>query len=1106
MSTAVSHENLVDQDHVAVAPAASEAHLYPQDQPRSPAAQERQQQVQLPPPQQARLERQLTIGYRTLTLEEGHKQLNRRTKKEKDAEEDINGDVHKLTLRELELRFGTKIDEGLPETVAVRRANKYGKNQITPPQTQWARKLFSYFFGGFCWLLWIACILTFLSWKPLGEPNPSPANLALAIVLIIVVLLQALFTAWQDWTTSRIMSSINNMIPQSATVMRDGKRQSVPGTSLVPGDIVTVEYGNKIPADIRLLEVQGLKLDNSILTGEALPITATVNATDDNIYETRNIALMGTFATEGRGMGVVVRTADRTMMGRVAGLTNQSHIKQTVLQREVQRFVYAIAALSITTAVLCYIWWVAFLNRKHNGFLSLANFMSDDMGIIVAFVPEGLPIAFTLVLTIIARRMYVQRVLVKSLTTVETLGCVNVLCSDKTGTLTTNQMTVNTVVTCSQVLDVSKTHDLDSKHKGLLQVASASHLCNGASFDPADAEVPMMSRRVNGDATDTALLRFGHSLVDAEAQKMVIRRLHQVPFNSKTKRMVSVVDATGAVDAKVQGETAQLISNAVGLSSVNERYPPVLFVKGAPDYIFAHCTRFLAMSDDGQAVETPLTESHMDKLRRYQEQLSSNGERVILIARRVLDGRHENSTWPAAGLSDDSEIDAFITDLCFLGLVGIVDPPRPETKGTVETLRGAGVRLFMVTGDFPLTAAAIARNVNIFTKNVTHNAEDIIKSAGQPLDAGFKSIKDVSHDPNGWINASLLLSGRDLTSFEEAHWDRVARYPEVVFARTTPEQKLFIVKAFQERGCIVAVTGDGTNDAPALKNAHIGVAMGSGSEVAIEAAAMVLLDSNFSSIIVALRQGRTVFENLKKVCLYLLPAGSFSELIPVLTCLFLGVPQPLTGFLMIIICVFTDLFPSLAIMYEESEGNLLSRPPRRPGVDNMVNAPLFMHAYLFVGLIEAFFSHVMYFVYLRRQYGILPNQLLLAFENWPRSDVPYSSDQQGDMINEAASVYFVTLVVLQFGNLFATRTRRASIFQQNPLRNWRLFAAMAGSIIVAAIVVYVPFFQTTFQTGSVPAEYWFIPLPVSLLIVILDEMRKWFVRTHPDSFLARLAW
>ena len=583
-----------------------------------------------------------------------------------------------------------------------------------------------------------------------------------------------------------------------------------------------------------------------------------------------------------------------------------------------------------------------------------------------------------------------QKILVKTLPIVETLGSVNVICSDKTGTLTTNQMAVSMISIYNNEVSVGSV----SQDKGGLEHSAGplrifnlvSVLCNRASFEVGDEPNPVALKRVRGDATDAALLRYAAMNIQVEQERECFQLLYYIPFSSKTKYMASVYQPK-ALDQQ----------NPFGCGD-NEA---LTVVKGAPEFLYRYCSHYL-LPNESAPVEFGAEQQAV--LEAMQQRWSSEGLRVLLLTYR----RVGQEDLVAVSSEHGGELTDLVKNLCIVGLVGIMDPPRPETAGVVETCRKAGVRVFMVTGDNAATAASIATRVGIFSSSTIHTAADIL---GHPKpmetddthhyhDEEHHDLQDhhplrprlpflrksnkTEHDPQDdpMTDAGVLLTGLDLDKFQSHHWDLVERYKEVVFARTTPDQKFHIVKNLQRRHNIVAVTGDGVNDAPALKKAHIGVAMGGGSDAAIESAAMVLLDANFSSIVVALRQGRTVFENLKKVCLYLLPAGSFSELTPVLVNIFLGVPLPLSSFLMIVICVITDLFPALALMYESSEKDLLNRPPRRVGKDHLVTATLMIHAYLFVGILETIFAHLLFFIYMQREWGVGPGMLFLAFNKW----------------------------------------------------------------------------------------------------------------------------
>ncbi|KAJ2907467.1 hypothetical protein GGI21_003859 [Coemansia aciculifera] len=478
-------------------------------------------------------------------------------------------------------------------------------------------------------------------------------------------------------------------------------------------------------------------------------------------------------------------------------------------------------------------------------------------------------------------------------------------------------------------------------------------------------------------------------------------------------------------------------------------------------------------------------------------------------------------TNPFSGSEDDqAELESLVAaqnaDLCIVGLVGIVDPPRKEIPSVVDTCRRAGIRVFMVTGDFALTAAAIARQCHIVTNDHVDSIEDIRAKAlahapGAIADAHHEKpqLSELSSDNQGIV--SLVLSGSDLAGLQAEHWDIICAYNEIVFARTTPEQKLQIVQELRARENYVAVTGDGVNDSPALKAAHIGVAMGGGSEVAKEAADMVLLDNNFASIVVAIENGRLVFENLRKSILYLLPAGSFAEFVPMLLNMALGVPLPLSVFFMIVICMLTDMWASISLMYESPESDIMLRAPRNPKKEHLVDLKFFLQAYGFIGVLEALFAHIIFFVFMYWHGDFTPGQLFLAFDKWTLGNFGgKDQDTLNNLLSTGQSIYFLSLVILQWGNMFATRTRRLSVFQQNPLwgptRNLRLLFAIPFTLGVVFLFCYVGWFNRIFGTANIPVAFFFIPIPFAVVIVALDEIRKLVVRTYPNGILARIAW
>ncbi|KAJ1946349.1 hypothetical protein FBU59_002049, partial [Linderina macrospora] len=719
---------------------------------------------------------------------------------------------HLDTVDETLTKFSTSPIQGLETSAITRCRERDGPNSLSAPPNRIWLKIIQWLFSGFCPLLWIAAIFVWLSWKPLGKPA-NVQYLALGIAILLVIFLQAGFSAWQEWTTSRVMASITGMLPTETMVTRNGNKTSVAATELVQGDIVHLRGGDKIPADIRLIEVsRDLRFDRSMLTGESDPIVATVNHTDENYLETRNIAVMGTHVTQGSGTGVVIATGDSTVMGRIAKMTASKKNEKTLLQIEITRFVMIVAALSLIIGTILIVLWAAWLRHSYPTFLSLSDALVNSAGVIVAFVPEGLPICLTLTLTLIAKRMQSQNVLVKNLTTVETLGSVNVICSDKTGTLTQNQMTVVHAgfIDTDVSTDDLKTRFDTGKDVAVQRLYDTAALCNGSSFDPATMDKPIADRRVNGDATDSSILRFAEHLQPVAKAQGKYSKLFEIPFNSKNKWMLSLRQLVGTP------------SN------------PVLLVKGAPDVLLQRCSSIQSANGD----VLPLDKDNLERLQALQRKWSSEGQRVLMLCRREFQG-----TNPFAGIEDDqAKLDEVVaavnTDLTIVGLVGIVDPPRKEIPHVVDTCRRAGIRVFMVTGDFALTAAAIARQCKIITNDRVDSIDDIRAKAlqhapGALADAGVeKKAMSVSSSSGKGAEStigcdsdeirSLVLSGSELIGLQPEHWDIICRYTEIVFARTTPEQKLLIVQELRNRESYVAVTGDGVNDSPAMKAAHIG--------------------------------------------------------------------------------------------------------------------------------------------------------------------------------------------------------------------------------------------------------------------------------------------
>lgn len=759
------------------------------------------------------------------------------------------------------------------------------------------------------------------------------------------------------------------------------------------------------------------------------------------------MALLGTYVCNGTATGIVVLTGARTVMGRINKATGSAGEERTALQREITRFVYIIIALTLTLVTIMLITWLAWLRVDHFEFINTVGILTNLMSLVVAFIPEGMPMAVALTLSTIAKRMKAVNILPKSLATVETLGFVNVICSDKTGTLTANDMSVVSIGSVDGEMELRPNASTGKMSPIRTAMQRAMTTCNDASVDKDD--------HYRGNATDIAMLKYTSTL----PSQPFSQRIFDVPFNSAEKY------------AMTMSEDSRMI------------------VKGAPDILIERATMYL--SEAGIVPFNPLART---RLMAMQEAWSRRGERVLMLAERLYQPRATpGSNEHAEELATESK-----RNLTIIGLVGIIDPPRSNIAETVARARGCGSRFFMVTGDFSLTAEAIAAQIGIVTRRTDRIADFTAKDR-------YNQFETVKNDRLAFIDGSLVVEGKEINALEERDWDVLCKYEEIVFARTTPEQKLRIVTELRDRGGVVAVTGDGVNDAPALKAANIGIAMLNGSEVAMEASDLILM-GDFSSLIEGIRLGRLVFQNLQKVISYLLPAGSWSEDWPVVLNVFFGCPLPLSSFLMIIICCFTDLACCLTLIFEREEFDLLSLPPRDPKNSHLVNFKLYTQSYLFIGMMETIVAHSMFFFYMWSYAGIPITGMFFAFENYSDGYYGHSQDDLNNFLNTGQCVYFVTLVILQIANLNSVRNKRMSIFQNGPQRNWKLILGPIVSVAIAVFVTEVPGLQSLFGTASVPLKHWFLPIPLAIGILAMDEVRKLVVRTWPKGPIARLAW
>ncbi|KXN64943.1 hypothetical protein CONCODRAFT_44889, partial [Conidiobolus coronatus NRRL 28638] len=797
-------------------------------------------------------------------------------------------DEHNLEISEVCKRYGTTVDTakpdtsgGLSKTTAAQLKEQYGPNVLSPPKKKHPIVIFLECLAAlFNLLLILAGILTYVLYGI--DPIGNAPNSYLGGILIGVAVVNALIEFVQLLKTAAALESFMNMIPQQCRCVREGALIQIPAADLVPGDVVLVRMGDKVPADLFLFFVSDMKVDNSSLTGESEPQERIVQNDQKNFLEATNLAFNGTLAVSGEAYGIVIRTGDSTFLGQIAGMTQGEEKQKSPLSIEIDHFVKIIATIAFITAIIFFIIsYVAYRN--------INNTLNFSIGVFVAWVPEGLPATVTMLLTLAAKKMAKENVLVKHLQGVETLGAITLLATDKTGTLTRNQMTVTRVWSSLNMYSSLRNlgqadNPVSINSPGLKEIMLNASLNTKVKFDRTD--VPVDKREIVGDATESGLIRFsGANLQDFDNVGNAYPKVFEIPFNSDNKWALSI--------NKLPNPDGDL----------------TLLLKGAPERVLRLCSSILI---DGQVHE--LTEDHKVKFQETYEYMAGQGHRVLAFAQLWLprDQYPENYEFSKKDKNYPHE------NLTFVGLVSLEDPPKHGVREAIGKCRTAGIKVMMVTGDHPLTAEAIGRKINLM---ISKTKEMVAKDTGRPVD----SIREDEYN-------AIVIHGEKIDSLTDPDWDNIFSKEEIIFARTSPKHKLQIVKRAQSMGHIVGVTGDGVNDSPALKKADLGISMNeSGSDVSKEAAAMILLDDNFATTVIGIEEGRLIFSNLKKSIQYTV-THSIPEVLPQLLYVIVPIPLPLSSILILVVDLGFELFAALSFAWDkpETQTGLMKLPPRKP--------------------------------------------------------------------------------------------------------------------------------------------------------------------------------
>jgi len=928
---------------------------------------------------------------------------------------------------------------GLSESDVVARQELYGRNTLTEERkTPTWRKLVSHISHPMALLLWGAGVLAFV----IGE-------IVVGLVIWILVLVNAGFSFWREYRAEQAMAALHKLLPTYVRLIRNGVEAMVPAEEVVPGDVMVLAEGDNIPADARVVEEYGLRINNATLTGEAVPARKSADASlrsGISEVERPNLVFAGTSVVSGTGKAVVYSTGMLTQFGRIAHLTQAVKEDPTPLQVEMSMLTRKLSLIALGIGAFVFV-----LGSFEVGLGTHEAFLLA-MGILVAAIPEGLPATITLSLAIAGQRLAQRGVLVKKLSVVETLGTISTICTDKSGTLTQNQMTVREIWVSRKHLKVT---GVGYEPKGsillnpsgtlpevdLRELLVGAALCNNSRLSPPTPERPQWSSL--GDQTEAALkvvaIKGG---VDDAQLSYSLPRIHELPFDARRKRMSTIHRVMGRDSIASQG-TISGESRNPRLQAGGE----IAYVKGAPREVLHLCTQILL---DGEVC--PLEDELRADILAANDDFARRALRVLAIARRELPPR-----------SGGYMTDRVEQDLIFLGLMAMMDPPRPEVAQAIQVCKGAGIRIIMITGDYGLTAESLARRVGMLST----------------------------------LNP-VIITGAEIDELDDVQLKNLLGQ-EVIYARMAPEHKLRLVSALQANGEVVAVTGDGVNDAPALRKANVGFSMGIiGTDVAREAADIILTNDNFATIVDSIQEGRALYDNLRKFITYIF-SSNVPEILPFIFTALLNTPLALTVSQILAIDLGTDMFPALALGMENPEPDVMQRPPRQRN-QPLVDRSLTRRAFMWLGMIEAILCYTGLFLIYRLGGvehafslpvfgGIDLSRLLSLFPEVSASQVS----------GLAFTMFLAGVVTAQIGNAFTCRTETQRGRRLGWLKNRYLVAGIAIEVGITLALIYIPPLAKAFDLQSLAPAFWLWLIPYGFILYGLDWIRKWIYRWNKNG-------